>query len=119
MASTRDLRLDTIRGVMLLIMAINHLPWAKTPITGEPFGFVSAAEGFVFLSGLVCAMAYGRSFLQKASAIGHGADQAREKHKAFSRRDKAKRLAGNGRFCPWQMVNRHDQQHYPAYGVQS
>jgi hypothetical protein len=66
MASKRDLRLDTIRGVMLLIMAINHLPWAKTPITGEPFGFVSAAEGFVFLSGLVCAMAYGKTFLQKS-----------------------------------------------------
>ena len=73
MASTRDLRLDTIRGVMLLIMAVNHLPWAKTPITGEPFGFVSAAEGFVFLSGLVCAMAYGRSFLQK------GFDEAKRK----------------------------------------
>ncbi|RJS93382.1 OpgC domain-containing protein [Salinisphaera sp. Q1T1-3] len=45
-----DQRVDTLRGLMLVIMTIDHLgPLSR--FTMEPFGFVSAAWGFVFLSG--------------------------------------------------------------------
>lgn len=73
----RDLRLDAIRGFFLVVMTINHMPWTSHPITGEPFGFVSSAEGFVFLSGLVAGMVYGKNFLQKGFAFC--------KNKVFSR----------------------------------
>ena len=66
----RDLRLDTMRGLFLVLMTLNHLPWAKTPITGEPWGFVSAAEGFVFLSGMVSGLVYGRYIFKQGFAFG-------------------------------------------------
>jgi hypothetical protein len=57
----RDQRIDNLRGLLIAIMAINHLNYFAPPIsyyTYQPFGFVSAAEGFVFLSGLVAGMVY-------------------------------------------------------------
>jgi hypothetical protein len=35
---------------MLVLMTLTHLPTRFSQYTGEPFGFVSSAEGFVFLS---------------------------------------------------------------------
>ncbi len=49
----RDLRFDTIRGALLLIMAINHVGSDLSVVLDQPLGFVSAAEGFVFLSGIL------------------------------------------------------------------
>lgn len=59
-SSPRDLRLDLLRGLCLLKMVFNHL-WA-TPLHAvqEWIGFVSAAEGFFFISGAVAAIVYGR-----------------------------------------------------------
>ena len=48
--SGRDLRVDTLRGLLLAIMTVNHLGGGVTRFTSQPFGFVSAAEGFVLLS---------------------------------------------------------------------
>jgi hypothetical protein len=48
--STRDLRLDTLRGIFLVLMTIDHIGGKLTAFTYEPFGFVSAAAGFVLLS---------------------------------------------------------------------
>ena len=48
----RDLRFDTIRGALLLVMAINHVGSDLSVALNQPLGFVSAAEGFVFLSGI-------------------------------------------------------------------
>ncbi|MFA5057532.1 MAG: OpgC domain-containing protein [Opitutaceae bacterium] len=56
----RDLRLDTLRGWMLVAMAINHLDTELRVLTDYAFGFVSTAEGFVFLSGLVAGLVYTR-----------------------------------------------------------
>lgn len=53
--------LDAWRGLMLVIMTIDHLD-LYGPIyrlTYESFGFVSAAEGFVLVSGLVAGIVYG------------------------------------------------------------
>lgn len=59
-ASPRDLRLDLLRGLCLLKMIFNHL-W-PTPLHAaqEWLGWVSAAEGFFFISGAVAAIVYGR-----------------------------------------------------------
>ncbi len=66
----RDLRLDTLRGLFLVLMMLDHLPWTKAPLTGEPLGFVSAAEGFVFLSGMVSGLVYGRYMIKRGVAFG-------------------------------------------------
>ena len=57
---SRDLRLDTLRGLMLVAIAINHLDTELRVFTDYVFGFVSTAEGFVFLSGLVAGLVYTR-----------------------------------------------------------
>src|SRR5665213_2571168 len=58
--SSRDLRFDSVRGLMLVCMAINHLPSALRFLTDESVGVFSAAEGFVLLSGIVAGWVYTR-----------------------------------------------------------
>lgn len=63
---TRDLRLDTLRGLLLVLMTMNHFAsfspgnWWGWHVTWQPLGYVSAAEGFVFVSGLTFARASAR-----------------------------------------------------------
>ncbi|HLP09638.1 MAG TPA: OpgC domain-containing protein [Opitutaceae bacterium] len=52
-AKPRDLRLDSIRGALLLYMAVNHIDSDLRHWLDQPLGFVTSAEGFVFLSGLL------------------------------------------------------------------
>ena len=58
----RDLRLDFLRGLAVLAMIVDHLGgWSPLHVlTGGNHFFTSAAEGFVFLSGLVTGLVYGR-----------------------------------------------------------
>ncbi len=57
----RHLAYDGLRGWLLIIIACNHLYGSfVTEFTRTPLGFVSAAEGFVFLSGFVAYLVYGR-----------------------------------------------------------
>lgn len=66
MTLQRDLRLDTLRGLFLVLITINHFGswspegWWVTQFTWQPLGYVSAAEGFVFLSGFIFATVYVR-----------------------------------------------------------
>lgn len=46
----RQPELDLLRGFLILLMAFNHTPNPFRDYTDQPLGFVSAAEGFVFLS---------------------------------------------------------------------
>ena len=55
----RRLELDWLRGLMLVLMTITHLPTWFSSRAGQPFGFVSAAEGFVFLSAFLVGSVYG------------------------------------------------------------
>ncbi|MEO8289033.1 MAG: OpgC domain-containing protein [Chloroflexota bacterium] len=57
----RDLRLDAIRGIAVLVMLINHLGGEESwlyALTGNDSFFISAAEPFVFISGLVMGIVY-------------------------------------------------------------
>ena len=62
----RQPEIDWLRGLMLVLMTMTHLPTWFGPHAGQPFGYVSAAEGFVFLSGLLV----GRVYAHKARTQG-------------------------------------------------
>lgn len=69
--------LDAVRGLMLVLMLSTHLPTNFAIPTTQPFGFVSAAEGFVMLSGYVAGLVYTRRSMRDGMAA---------MHKAFLRR---------------------------------
>src|SRR6204780_202897 len=50
--------LDALRGLFLVWMTLTHLPTRLSELVNQPFGFVSSAEGFVFLSGMLVATLY-------------------------------------------------------------
>jgi hypothetical protein len=59
----RDLRIDACRGIALWWIFLDHVPnniggW----LTLRNYGFADAAEIFVFVSGVTCALAYGKAW---------------------------------------------------------
>lgn len=57
----RDLRIDACRGIALWCIFLDHVPnnigsW----LTLRNYGFSDAAEVFMFVSGVTCALAYGK-----------------------------------------------------------
>src|SRR3984885_436567 len=56
----RRIELDALRGLMLVWITLTHLPTAASTYVNQPFGFVSAAEGFIFLSALFTGRIYSR-----------------------------------------------------------
>src|ERR1700716_1885199 len=56
----RRLELDALRGLMLVWITLTHLPTEASTYVNQPFGFVSAAEGFIFLSALFTGRIYDR-----------------------------------------------------------
>lgn len=66
----RNLVLDFFRGLALVVIFINHMPYNPW-YWGTPsrFGFSDATEIFIFISGYVAALAYGRRFTQ---GLSHG-----------------------------------------------
>ncbi len=58
--SRRRLELDALRGLMLVWITCTHLPTVASTYVNQPFGFVSAAEGFIFLSALFTGRIYYR-----------------------------------------------------------
>jgi hypothetical protein len=62
--SGRNLLVDALRGICFLFMTVDHLPRnifgrISNPTYG-PFGFFTAAPGFVFLSGITAGLVYER-----------------------------------------------------------
>ena len=51
----RDPFVDALRGLCLLVMTVNHFGGPLHAVMSQPLGYVSAAEGFIFLSGLATA----------------------------------------------------------------
>src|SRR6266853_5489586 len=62
--NSRDARLDALRGLLLLIMAAVHVPTPLSHLLQEPFGYISAAEGFVFLGACLAGIVYGKTYLR-------------------------------------------------------
>lgn len=59
----RDIRLDFIRGLALLVIFVNHMPNnAGQFFTLSRYGWSDAAEVFVFCSGFVSARVFGQAF---------------------------------------------------------
>ncbi|MCP3446314.1 OpgC family protein [Bradyrhizobium sp. CCGUVB14] len=61
-AASRDLRIDIARGIALWWIFLDHVPnnigsW----LTPRNYGFCDAAEIFMFISGVTCALAYDRA----------------------------------------------------------
>lgn len=57
----RRIELDILRGLLICLMVVDHTPNPLRELTDQPLGFVSAAEGFVFLSAyLLGAVSQGR-----------------------------------------------------------
>lgn len=65
----RDLRLDAWRGFFLVIMTIDHLRSVLSRYTYEFAGYVSAAEGFVLLSGYVTGLSFTRAALANPGSL--------------------------------------------------
>ena len=64
--SARNHSIDALRGVLLVLMTMTHLPTVWSGLFGEPLGFISAAEGFVFLSAFMA----GKVFAQYETRFG-------------------------------------------------
>lgn len=61
--------IDALRGVFLVWMTLAHLPTHLSDFVNQPFGFVSSAEGFVFLSALLVAQLYIRQAAEPGTAL--------------------------------------------------
>jgi hypothetical protein len=60
---------DALRGLFLVWMTLTHLPTRLSDLVNQPFGFVSSAEGFVFLSALLVGRVYMRQALENAGGL--------------------------------------------------
>ncbi len=59
----RDLRIDACRGIALWCIFLDHVPNnIGTWLTLRNYGFSDAAEVFMFVSGVTCALAYGKAW---------------------------------------------------------
>lgn len=56
--------IDAVRGLMLVLMTLTHLSTVLSNPAGQPFGFVSAAEGFVMLSAFMAGLVYSQRALK-------------------------------------------------------
>lgn len=72
----RDIRIDSLRGILLVIMTINHLNGGVSQLTSEPFGFVSAAEGFVLLSAYTMAITWKKCIFPLSTMVLNGSQRA-------------------------------------------
>jgi hypothetical protein len=56
----RLIELDILRGVLLLMMVVNHAPSPLRVFTDQPIGFFSTAEAFVFVSAFLAGLLFQR-----------------------------------------------------------
>jgi hypothetical protein len=75
----RFIELDILRGVLLLMMVVNHAPSPLRVFTDQPFGFFSTAEGFVFVSAFLA----GLLFQRRTEKLGFQAARAATVSRAF------------------------------------
>lgn len=61
--------LDALRGLFLVWMTVTHLPTRFSDFVNQPLGFVTSAEGFVFISAILVGRLYIRGFTANPSAV--------------------------------------------------
>jgi len=70
-SSTRDPRVDLLRGLSLLSIFVDHIPKNRlAEFTFHSFAFSDAAEIFVILAGFSATFAYGRVFERDGLRVG-------------------------------------------------
>ena len=60
---------DALRGLFLVWMTLTHLPTHLSDFVNQPFGFVSSAEGFVFISAFLVGRLYFRELSEDAPGV--------------------------------------------------
>jgi hypothetical protein len=61
--------LDALRGLFLVWMTVTHLPTRFSDLVNQPLGFISSAEGFVFISALLVGRLYLRDLIRDPAAV--------------------------------------------------
>ena len=61
--------LDALRGLFLVWMTLTHLPTRFSDFVNQPFGYISSAEGFVFLSALLIGRLYIRELTENPAGV--------------------------------------------------
>src|SRR6478672_13790585 len=74
----RLIEFDALRGILLLMMIVNHSPSALRRLTDQPLGFFSTAECFVFVSAFLAGML----FRKRAEKLGFAAARSSSIHRA-------------------------------------
>ena len=69
---------DVLRGVLLLMMSVDHSPSSLRRFTDQPLGFFSTAECFVFVSAFLAGML----FRKRAEKLGFAAARSSSIHRA-------------------------------------
>ena len=69
---------DILRGVLLLMMTVDHSPSSLRRLTDQPLGFFSTAECFVFVSAFLAGMV----FRKRAEKLGFAAARSSSIHRA-------------------------------------
>jgi hypothetical protein len=74
----RFIEFDVLRGVLLLMMSVDHSPSSLRRLTDQPLGFFSTAECFVFVSAFLAGMI----FRKRAEKLGFAAARSSSIHRA-------------------------------------
>src|SRR6266403_1280395 len=74
----RFVALDVLRGVLLLMMSVDHSPSSLRRFTDQPLGFFTTAECFVFVSAFLAGM----HFRKRAEKLGFAAARSSAIHRA-------------------------------------
>jgi hypothetical protein len=74
----RFIEFDVLRGILLLMMSVDHSPSSLRRFTDQPLGFFSTAECFVFVSAFLAGMI----FRKRAEKLGFAAAGSSSIHRA-------------------------------------
>src|SRR5260370_7427308 len=69
---------DVLRGVLLLMMSVDHSPSSLRRFTDQPLGFFTTAECFVFVSAFLAGML----FRKRAEKLGFAAARSSSIHRS-------------------------------------
>src|ERR1700747_155921 len=74
----RFIEFDVLRGVLLLMMSVDHSPSSLRRFTDQPLGFFTTVECFVFVSAFLA----GLVFRKRAEKLGFAAARSSSIHRA-------------------------------------